>query len=88
MKVILFCLIVFIICILLSIFIYIKREEKWHNIDVTDATHGVIINENISFYRRPKISKWKKMTDLELFKQITSEMNELFEKKNSNYNYK
>ncbi len=69
-KVILFCLIVFIICILLSISIYIKREEKWHNIDVTDATHGVIINENISFYRKPKISKWKKMTDLELGQNI------------------
>ena len=53
-----------LICIL--VFIHIKREEKWNNIDVTNAIHGVVVEKNIGFYRKPKESKWRHISDLEL----------------------
>lgn len=48
-----------IICtILLIIFINKKIEDKINNIDVSNAIHGVIVKDNVGFYKKPKVSKW------------------------------
>lgn len=65
-KVILVILIFVIAISIISFIVYQKREEKWNNIDVSNAIHGVVINENIGFYRKPKISKWRHISDLKL----------------------
>lgn len=69
-KRILFFILIFIICLLIIFFIYKKREEKWNNIDVSDSIHGVIIKDNIGFYRKPKISKWRHISDLDLGQNV------------------
>ena len=65
-KVILVILIFVIVISIISFIVYKKREEKWNNVDVSNAIHGVVINENIGFYRKPKISKWRHISDLNL----------------------
>lgn len=57
---------IFILLFLIMLFVYIKREEKWNNQDVSNAIHGVIIKEDISFYRKPKESKWKLIKETEV----------------------
>lgn len=69
-KVVIAVFIVLLIIFLIIFFIHRKKEEEWNNIDVSNSTHGVIINNNIAFYRKPKISKWKHISDLELGQNV------------------
>ena len=69
-KVIIVVLIVLLILFTVIFLIYRKKEEEWNNIDVSEAIHGVIINENSGFYRKPVISKWRHILDLELGQNI------------------
>lgn len=63
-KILFFIIPILSMCIILMI--HKKTEEKWNNIDVSNAIHGVVINDNIGFYRKPKISRWKNISDLKL----------------------
>lgn len=67
-KIALFLLMIAIVFLIIFVIriIYIKKEEKWNNIDVSGAIHGVVINNDIGFYRKPKISKWKHISNLNL----------------------
>lgn len=69
-KVAIVVFIMLLIIFLIIFFIHRKKEEEWNNIDVSNSTHGVIINNNIGFYRKPKISKWKHISDLELGQNV------------------
>lgn len=64
-KYIVIFLIIFII-ILAIIGINSIIQYKINNIDVSNAIHGVIIKENVGFYRKPKISRWKHIRDVEI----------------------
>lgn len=81
-KIVIVVLIFVLIILLISFIIYKKREEKWNNIDVSNAIHGVVINENVSFFRKPKISKWKKISDLKLG-QLVYIVEEIIDKENN-----
>lgn len=65
-KKILIIIVILSIVVLLAIFIDKKIEAKINNIDISDAIHGVIVKENVTFYKKPKISKWKKIRDVEI----------------------
>ncbi len=69
-KVAVVILILLLIIFVLIFFIHTKKEEKWNNIDVSNSIHGVIINENIGFYRKPKVSRWKLITNLDLGQNV------------------
>lgn len=56
---ILFLIVLFVIVLL----IHRKNEEKWNNQDISNAIHGIIIEKNTSFYRKPKESKWRLIKD-------------------------
>lgn len=49
------------IIVLFSIifYIHIRKERKWNSQDISNAIHGVIVEENTSFYRKPKESRWR-----------------------------
>ena len=55
-----------VVIILLIIFIKKQIEYKINNIDISSAIHGVIVKEDVIFYKKPKISKWKKISDVEI----------------------
>lgn len=60
-------LVVFIIILGLIFFIsdkIIKHKEK--NFDVSNAIHGIIIESDVVFYKKPKESKWKDIRKLSL----------------------
>ena len=59
-----------LIIFILIIFIHNKKEEEWNNIDVSNSIHGVIVNENVVFYRKPKISKWRIISNLALGQNV------------------
>lgn len=63
---ILIILAIIIAIVLIVIFINKKIEDKINNIDVSNAIHGVIVKENTTFYKKPKISRWKKIRDVEI----------------------
>ena len=63
-------LILLLIIFMLIFFIHQKKEEKWNKIDVSNSIHGVIINENIGFYRKPKESRWKLISNLNLGQNV------------------
>ena len=69
-KLIIAILIVLLIIFMIIFLIYKKREEKWNNIDISNAIHGVIINDKIEFYRKPKVSKWRKISNLNLGQNV------------------
>ena len=69
-KVAIVMLIVLLIIFMLIFFIHKIREEKWNNIDVSNSIHGVIISENIGFYKKPKVSKWKLISNLNLGQNV------------------
>ncbi len=69
-KFIIILLVILIIIVSIIIFIRVKIEQKWNNIDVSNATHGVIIYDNIGFYRKPKVSKWRHIRDLPLGQNV------------------
>jgi len=68
-KILIIFVILFLLICIIS-FIHIKSEEKWNNIDVTNAIHGVVIDKNTGFYRKPKESRWRHIYDLELGQYI------------------
>ena len=55
-----FLIILVIILFVIFLFIFINKniEDKRNNIDVSNAIHGVVIEDNVGFYKKPKISKW------------------------------
>lgn len=59
-----------IIVIGIIIFVRFRIEYKWNNIDVSNAIHAVTIEENVGFYRKPKISKWRHIKDLPLGQNV------------------
>lgn len=69
-KVVGIILIILLILFIVFFSIYRKREEEWNNIDVSNSIHGVIINENIGLYRKPVISKWRHISDLNLGQNV------------------
>ncbi len=69
-KVAIAILIVLLIIFVIISFIHKKREEKWNNVDISNTTHGVISENNIGFYRLPKISKWRHISDLALGQNV------------------
>ena len=69
-KVAIVILILLLIIFMQIFFIHQKKEEKWNNIDVSNSIHGVIINENIGFYRKPKESRWKLISNLNLGQNV------------------
>ena len=69
-KKIIFVIIFLIILISIIIFVRNKIEEKWNNADVSNATHGVIIDDTVGFYRKPKTSKWRHIRDLQLGQNV------------------
>ncbi|MBR3614078.1 MAG: hypothetical protein IKL55_02740 [Clostridia bacterium] len=70
MKVLIVISIMLLIVFLVIFLIHKKREEVWNNIDTSNAIHGVIIDKNIGFYRKPKISKWKFISNLDLGQNV------------------
>ena len=62
---ILICAIIAIFVIVIIIFISKKVEEKRNNIDVSNAIHGVVIEEGVIFYKKPKESKWRDIREFE-----------------------
>ncbi len=54
-------LITFCIILISKIYAYIRD-----NVDVSNAIHGVIIEENVVFYRSPKESKWRDIRNFDL----------------------
>ena len=69
-KIIISIIVLLIILIGIIVLVRIKIEEKWNNIDVSDAIHGVIIYDNVGFYRKPKVSKWRHIRDVELGQNV------------------
>ena len=66
-------LIILGILALISIIILIITqiiEEKQNNIDISNAIHGVIIEENVCFYKKPIESKWKKRRKFEIGENV------------------
>lgn len=63
---ILICLSILIVVIVLIILVSKKIEEKRNNIDVSNAIHGVVVDENVVFYKKPKESKWRDIREFEL----------------------
>lgn len=55
---IIICIIIIISTIFIINFVSKKVEEKRNNIDISNAIHGVIIEKDIVFYKKPKESKW------------------------------
>lgn len=64
-KIVIAILALIILCAIMLI-IYMKREQIINNPDLTNAIHGIIMEENTPFYRQPKESKWRliKSTDV------------------------
>lgn len=54
-------LIIFVIILISKVYAYIRD-----NVDVSNAIHGVIIEENVVFYRSPKESKWRDIRNFDL----------------------
>lgn len=48
-----------IVVIFTGKFIFNKLEEKRNNVDISNATHAVVLKEDYKLYRKPKESKWK-----------------------------
>lgn len=69
-KVVIVACVILLILFIVILSIYIKKEEEWNNIDTSNSIHGVITNDNIGFYRKPKNSKWRKISDLNLGQNI------------------
>lgn len=69
-KKLLILLVVIFLIILLIVFINKIIENKRNNIDVSNAIHGVIINENTVFYKKPKESKWKDIREFEIGENV------------------
>lgn len=65
-KKILLILLVLVVTVIIISFIYAKIEEKRNNIDISNAIHGIVIKENTIFYKKPKISKWRRIRDLDV----------------------
>ena len=55
-----------ILLFIIILFVHKKREEKWNNQDISNAIHGVVIQENTSFYRKPKEFKWRLIKETEV----------------------
>lgn len=86
-KKVLIVLIIFITIIFLICFsIYRKKEEEWNNIDVSNATHAIIMEKNTAFYRKPTLSKWRLISNLELGENIY--IIEEYKDENEKYWYK
>ncbi len=58
-------ILIIIIIITISI-ILIIIEEKRNNVDISNAIHGVIIEDDVMFYRKPKESKWWHIREFDL----------------------
>lgn len=69
-KVAIVILVILLVIFMVIFLIHEKKEEEWNNIDVSNSIHGVIITENIGFYRKPKISKWKFISNLDLGQNV------------------
>ena len=69
-KVVIVIFIILLILFIVIFSIYKKKEEEWNNIDISNSIHGVIINKNIGFYRKPILSKWRKISNLDLGQNI------------------
>lgn len=59
-------IIVLLFIILITTLVLIRLEEKRNNVDISNAIHGVIIEENVIFYRKPIESKWRDIRKFEL----------------------
>ena len=64
-KVFIVILIAVLFIILVSVLIYRYNENKWNNIDVSNAVHAVIVDDVTSFYRKPMKTKFRHISDLE-----------------------
>lgn len=68
-RIILILLIVLVTCAI--IFLVCKViDNKINNIDISNSIHGVIVKENAVLYRKPKISKWKHIRDLNIGENV------------------
>ncbi len=63
-------IIVLICIILVFVFIYKIIDKKINDIDISNAIHGVVVYENVGFYRKPKETKWKYRRDFELGENV------------------
>jgi GH25 family lysozyme M1 (1,4-beta-N-acetylmuramidase) len=62
---ILIAILIIVFLIFVIRFINKKIDDKINNIDVSNAIHGVIMEDDIGFYKKPKESKWKNIRNLE-----------------------
>lgn len=69
-KNIIIALIIVIILIVLVFGISKMIEKKENNIDITNAIHGVVLDKEVIFYKKPKESKWRKIREFDLGEKI------------------
>ncbi len=66
-------LIIFSICMcafLIIALINFSIEFVRNNVDITGAIHGVVMVDNAAFYKKPKESRWKKISDLDIGQNV------------------
>lgn len=54
-----------ILCVIMML-IYMKRQQIINNPDISNAIHGIIMDEGVAFYRKPKESKWRLIKNTEV----------------------
>lgn len=69
-KRIILSVVIIVFIILISILIYKMIDKKINDIDISNAIHGVVVYDNVGFYRKPKESKWKHRRDFELGENV------------------
>ena len=69
-KQILVILIVLLIIFGVIFFVYKIVDYKINNIDISNSIHGIIVKDGASLYRKPKISKWKHIRDLNIGENV------------------
>jgi hypothetical protein len=57
-KIIIIVAVILVIVVILLL-IHKYKEYKWNNIDVSNSIHGVIIEDEVNFYRKPKESRFR-----------------------------